>query len=157
MLTEDKTNRGFIVWSIVMGLLLGFIINVFSSVYYGMYIVGDLQWSQVNHQQLVWCVLALFALVGYLQFFIADYPNTFEFSKAYAKRYQNYFFYSFWPGKIIRWIIGFYLIVFMFVILAGIYYAMYEAAGFAYATVTWSLMIIVIYYRKIIFSDIKKH
>jgi hypothetical protein len=125
------------VWSIAMGLLLGFIINIFSSVYYGLFITGDLQWSQVNHQQILWCALALIALVGYLMFFIADYPNTFEFSKAYWKRYQRYFFYSFWPGKIIRWIIGFYLLLFLLSLLILIYYFMILGLGGLYGTIAF--------------------
>ena len=116
----QNENRGYVVWSIAIGAVLGFIINIFSNLYYGLFITWDLKWSMVNHQQVFIFTIVFIALIGYLQFFIFDYPNTFEFSKAYWKRYQQYFFYSFWPGKILRWIIGFYLIIvllgFLFII-----------------------------------------
>lgn len=130
-----------------MGLILGFIINIFSSVYYGLFITGDLVWSQVNHQQIVWCALALVALAGYLMFFIADYPNTFEFSRAYWKRYQRYFFYSFWPGKIIRWIIGFYLLLFLIGLLILIYYFMILGLGGLYGTIVFIGILVLAYIK----------
>lgn len=131
-----------------MGLFLGFIVNVFSSVYYGMYIVGDLQWSEVNHQQLVGCALALLALVGYLQFFIADYPNTFEFSKAYAKRYYNYFLYRFWPGRILRVIIGLYILLFLLATLGFIWYFMTLSLGYLYGSTAFIVIMSVAYLKE---------
>jgi len=144
---EKKEQRKYIVWSIATGLILGFIINIFSNVYYGIFIVGNLTWSQVNHHELFWYAMALIALIGYLMFFISDYPNTFEFSKAYWKRYQHYFFNKFWPGKIMRWIIGFYILLFLLVLLGLIYYAFALGFGYIWATILFIVMFTAVYWR----------
>ena len=145
---EKKEQRKYIVWSIATGLILGFIINIFSNVYYGIFIVGNLKWSQVNHHELFWYALALIALAGYLMFFISDYPNTFELSKAYWKRYQHYFFNKFWPGKIMRWIIGFYLLLFILALMILIYYLIALGLGYMWGAIVFVGMLGLGYFKE---------
>jgi hypothetical protein len=130
-----KENRGYIVWSIVIGGIIGFLINIFSNLYYSIFITKNLNWNQIDHTHFVLCIAILIALVGYLGFFIYDYPNTFEFSKPYWKRYQNYFFHEFWPGKILRSIIGFYLIIFLIVLLIIMCFFLVQSFGYLYGII----------------------
>ncbi|MEI6553373.1 MAG: hypothetical protein WCO09_02295 [bacterium] len=130
MTSKQNEDRGYIVWSVIMGGLLSFIISIIANLYYGLFVVGNLEWSSVSHQQVLILMLVLVAIIGYLLFFISDYPNTFEFSKEYWRRYRNYFFHRFWPGKILRWVIGFYLIIFFISFLFLIYYFISQSLGY---------------------------
>lgn len=147
-LIDKKENRGYIVWSIAIGALFGFLVNILSNIYYGFYITQNLLWKDINHFQFYLCVSLLVGLVGYLQFFIYDYPNTFEFSKAYWKRYQSYFFYKFYPGKIARVIIGGYLILLLIGLLLTAYLLMAQGLGYGWAAVVFGLILTAAYFKE---------
>jgi MFS family permease len=133
-LLEKKENRGYLVWSIIIGGLFGFLITIFSNLYYELFIVKRLSWSSVDHTQFIFCALLLIALVGYLQFFIDDYPNTFEFTKKYWKRFSSYFFYKFSIGKVLRVFVGIYLLLFVFGFMILLYVFLIHLVGFLWGT-----------------------
>ena len=148
---DKKENRGYIVWSIVIGALLSFLINIFSNLYYSLFVVGDLSFDKINGNYFVFCVLLFIALNGYLGFFIHDYPNSFEFSKGYWLRYKNYFFNKYLPGriigKIIRWILGFYLILFLVILLGYLFILSINLWGQTYGIITFILFLFLIFIR----------
>lgn len=142
-----KENRGYIVWGIIMGGLFGFLINVFSTVFYEIFIVKSLLWENVDHRYFSLCAIALVGLIGYLLFFIFDYPNTPEFSKVYFRRFISYFFKSFWPGKVARLIIGIYLLVLLVGFLVVLYYFMAQRTGYSIATIFFVFVIVAGYFK----------
>lgn len=145
---DKKENRGYVVWSIAIGALFGFLINVLSNVYSGIFVVQNLFWEQINHFHFYLSAALFVGLVGYLQFFIFDYPNTFEFSKAYWKRYQSYFFYSFLPGKIVRIIVGIYILFIVVGILLLLYYFSGKELGYTLTTAYFLVVIISEYLKE---------
>ena len=146
-LLEKKENRGYLVWSIIIGGLFGFLITIFSNLYYEVFIVKRLSWSSIDHTQFIFCALLLVALLGYLQFFIDDYPNTFEFTKKYWKRFSNYFFYKFSIGKVLRVFVGIYLLLFSVGFLMLLYVLGGNSIGYLWTTLLFLIVFIAEYIK----------
>jgi len=146
---EKRQNRGYIVWSILIGGVLSFLVNIFANIYYGIFITKTLSFDKIDNTQVIFCALLFVALVGYLSFFIYDYPNTFEFSKNYWKRYSDYFFYKFGPGKILRVLVGVYLLFTLLALYILFYLTSVHIIGILYGTIIFVLIIPIATYIRV--------
>ena len=130
----EQKKRADVVIGIAIAAIAGFILNLLANLYYDLFIIETTVWAKVNHFQVICVSLALLGLIGFLEFFIFDYKNNFEVNKSFLKRYLNYFFYNFTPGKIIRVISGLYVSAILVGFTIIIYIFMAKSAGYYIAT-----------------------
>lgn len=131
----SREERKYYVWSIMIAGLLGFLINIFANLAYGFFIIGDLSWQKINHFNFLLCLALFIGVIGYLMFFINDYPNAPEFSIVYWKRYQDYFFNKFRLVKILRTMIGIYLLLLLAGLILLLYFIFGQNLGYPIATI----------------------
>lgn len=138
---KEKIKRFDFSFGIIVASVIGFLLNLLANIYYDVSITHSLTWNKVDQTQFVGIILALIGMFGFLQFFIDDYKNELKINKSFLKRFQDYFFYQYAPGKWIRRITGFYLIVVLIIIMALLYYLMASITGHIIATLTFGLAI----------------
>ena len=141
----EQKKRTDLVIGIAVAAVIGFVLNLLANLYYDIFITSTLSWDEVNHPQVYGVILALIGLIGLLEFFIYDYKNDLEVNKGFLKRYFNYFFYNFTPGKIIRIIAGLYVssVLIGFVVL--LYFVMANFSGYLMATAVFLAAFLKIY------------
>jgi hypothetical protein len=136
---SEKKRRSDIIFGILLASTLGVILNLFSSLYYDLFVKKIIKWSDVNQQHVMIWFFILLATWGFISFFVYDYKNNVEINKAHFwKRFINYFFESFKPFKILKIITGIYLIIFLsflvFVFLITLFFLMNEATNWLFAS-----------------------
>ena len=137
---EDKIEqkkRTDLVIGIAVAAVVGFVLNLLANLYYDLFITGTLIWDKVNHSQVYAVTLALVGLIGLLEFFIYDFKNDLEVNKSFLKRYFNYFFYNFTPGKIIRIVAGIYIFSVLIGFMILFYILIAKFSGYLMATVVF--------------------
>jgi hypothetical protein len=145
---EDKIEqkkRTDLVIGIAVAAVIGFVLNLLANLYYDIFITGTLTWNKVNHTQVYAITLALVGLIGLLEFFIYDYKNDLEENKGFLKRYFNYFFYNFTPGKIIRIIAGLYVSSVLIGLMVLLYAVMAIFSGYLMTTAVFLAAFLKIY------------
>lgn len=116
---SEKKRRSDIIFGILLASTLGVILNLFSGLYYDLFITRTIKWSNVSQQHVMIWFLILLATWGFISFFVHDYENNLEMNKVlFWKRFVNYFFESFRPVKFLRILAGVYLVLFLLAILA---------------------------------------
>jgi hypothetical protein len=146
---KEKIRRFNVTLGIFVAAILGFLLNLLANLYYSMFIIHTLKWSGVDHLQVYGILLVFLALVCFLKFFIDDYENDFEMNTSFFKRYANYFFYKFTPGKFIRVALGIYISFVLISILVGIYFFIASIAGYIITNIIVLVILIsYLYYRK---------
>jgi hypothetical protein len=145
---KEKIRRFNVTLGIFVAAILGFLLNLLANLYYGMFVMHSLKWSQVDHMQVYGITLLFLALVGFLKFFIDDYENTMELNTGFFKRYANYFFYKFTPGKFIRIVLGIYILLIIVSFLIGAYFFLIEINGYIVAAITLAVIPVLFYHKK---------
>jgi len=146
---KEKTRRFNVIMGIFVAAVLGFLLNLLANLYYALFMTQTLKWGQVNHMQVYGIVLLFLALVGFLKFFIDDYENDVELNTGFLKRYVNYFFYKFTPGKFIRVALGIYISLTIISILVGLYFFIASITGFIITNIiVLAILIFFLYQRK---------
>jgi len=141
----EKKKRLDTVLGIIVAAILSFMVDLYANLYYELFVVNTLKWSQVNHTQVYGMTLVFLALVGFLQFFVEDYQNDIDIRGGLIKRYIKYFFYEFTPGKFIRWFLGAYLLLVLFGFIVGLYYVLAQFGGYAIAATLFAIVLVVLY------------
>jgi hypothetical protein len=137
----EHKKREDAVLGIIVASALGVVLNLLSNLYYELFIVRRLTWDKVDHMQVYGLGLLLVAFVGFLKFFILDYKNGLELDRSFLKRFSNYFFYEFRPGKIIRVIFGLYMLFILVGLLILSYILMAQVTGYIIATLVFLLAV----------------
>lgn len=134
---KEKNKRFDFTFGIIIAAVIGFLLNLLANIYYDIFIVNSLKWENIDQTQFVGILLALIGMFGFLQFFIDDYRNEFKINKSFLKRFKDYFFYQYMPGRWLRIITGIYLGLILFAILVGLYYLMATFTGYIVATLVF--------------------
>jgi len=145
---KEKIRRFNVTLGIFVAAILGFLLNLLANLYYSMFITQTLKWSGVNHMQVYGIILLFLGLIGFLKFFIDDYENDFEFNTSFFKRYINYFFYKFTPGKFIRVALGIYISLTLISLLIGLYFFIVSIAGYIITNVIVLVILISFLYQR---------
>jgi hypothetical protein len=145
---KEKIRRFNVTLGIFVAAILGFLLNLLANLYYAIFITHSLKWGNVDHLQVYGIVLLFLALVGFLKFFIDDYENDFEMNTNFLKRYINYFFYKFTPGKFIRVALGIYISLILISILIGLYFFLASIAGYIITNVIVLVILIFFLYQR---------
>lgn len=145
---KEKIRRFDVILGIFVAAILGFLLNLLANLYYAIFITHSLKWSQADHVQVYGIVVLFLALIGFLKFFIDDYENDFEFNTSFFKRYVNYFFYKFTPGKFIRVALGIYISLTLISILVGLYFFIASIAGYIITNVIVLVILISFLYQR---------
>lgn len=135
----ERAKRIDTVLGVAVASAIGFMLNLLGNLYYGIFVVGNVSWAQVNHTQVYGIVLALIGLAGFLKFFIDDYGNKLEVNRSLVTRFLRYFFYDYAPGKAIRIIGGGYLLVVLGGFLVSFYIFLAGSIGYLLATLAFLL------------------
>ncbi len=130
----EQKNRTEIVWGIIVAGFAGFLLNLLANTYYDLFIYKTVTWDKIDHMQILGASLLLLAVIGLLSFFVSDYKNKLEVNRSFLKRYSDYFFYSFTPGKVIRVIVGLYILLTVLAVLGLIYFFIAKVGGYFWAT-----------------------
>jgi hypothetical protein len=145
---KEKIRRFNVTLGIFVAAILGFLLNLLANLYYAMFITHTLKWNEANHMQVYGIILLFLALVGFLKFFIDDHENTLEMNTNFFKRYINYFFYKFTPGKFIRVALGIYISLALISILIGLYFFIASIAGYIITNVIVVVILISFLYQR---------
>jgi hypothetical protein len=145
---KEKIKRFDTTFGIVVASVIGFLLNLLANVYYDLFITHGKSWSEISHAQVYFASFFLLAMFVFLQFFIRDYRNNFELNLSLVKRFGNYFFYKYGPGRWIRVISGVYILVLLVVFVIGLYLALAMAIGYPMATLIFVLIVLAYYIRK---------
>lgn len=130
----EQKKRTDTVIGIVLASAFGLALNLIANLYYDLFVIHAITWADVDRFQVLAIVLVTVAMVGFLDFFIHDYKNDLEVNKSLWKRYSNYFFYEFTPGKILRVIFGVYMLLILGGFLILFYITLLQVWGFWTAT-----------------------
>ncbi len=145
---KEKIRRFNVTLGIFVAAILGFLLNLLANLYYSIFITHTLKWSGADHVQVYGILLIFLALVCFLKFFIDDYENDFELNTSFFKRYINYFFYKFTPGKFIRVALGIYISLTLISLLIGLYFFIASIAGYIITNVIVVVILISFLYRR---------
>jgi len=152
---KEKKRRSDIIFGILLASTLGVVLNLFSSLYYDLFVTKTIKWPNVNQQHVVIWFFILLATWGFISFFVYDYENEFKMNISFWKRFTDYFFNSFRPMRVLRFLVGVYLMIFLvFLILvsATIIFSILEKINIVLAIVamlSWVTWMSVLAYRKI--------
>jgi hypothetical protein len=147
--TDNKLNRKFIVWSILIGAVFGFLINILANFFYDILIIEIYSFEKVNLLNILICCFSLIALIGYLWFFVYDYPNSPELTEKYFKRFWNYFTKIFWPGRILGIIFALYILLISVLLLVVVFISFSKVFGYFYASIIFLVIFILVGLKKI--------
>lgn len=150
----EQRKRKEIAWGIIIALVASFAAGILVNAYYDLFVNVTTTWAKINQMQIYGSALVLTAIVGLLNFFIADYKNDLEVDRSFWKRYRDHFFYSFAPGKVLRWVIGLYALIIIFGFLAVLYFFMAKFSGYLIATFVFGASFLKVYLEE---KNKKKH
>lgn len=142
---KEKIKRLDATFGIIVAAVMGFLLNLLANAYYDLFITSLIKWEEINQSQIFYISLSLIGLFGFLLFFINDYRNEFGINKSFFKRYVNYFFYKFGPGKIIGFIFGVYTLLFLLVLMIMTFIFIAEIGGILAAISIFFLILILSY------------
>lgn len=145
---KEKNKRFDLTFGIIIAALVGFLLNLLANLYYDLFIVHSVVWEKVDHTQVFGMVLGLIGMFGFLQFFIEDYKNELRISKTFLKRFYEYFFYHFTPGKWMRILTGIYVVLVLLIIIVGLYFVMASFTGYIPATLMSVIVFIRVYWEE---------
>lgn len=152
---SEKNRRSDIIFGILLASTLGVILNLFSSLYYDLFITKTIKWINVNQQHVMIWFFVLLATWGFISFFIYDYENEFKMNISFWRRFTDYFFNSFRPMRFLRFLVGVYLMLFSTILIIGssiIIFSILEKLNLAIAVITaigWVAWMSILAYRKI--------
>lgn len=145
---KEKIKRFDFVFGVIIASTISFFINLLSNIYYDLFINHSTSWDKVDHFQVYFILLILLALFGFLEFFISDYKNPIEVNQSLFIRYKNYFFYEFTPGKVIRIMVGLYILLIIIGILISIFILMTQISGYIITTILFLVIFAVVYLKE---------
>jgi preprotein translocase subunit Sss1 len=125
----EQKNRTDLVLGVLLAAVVGFVLNILSTIYYSLFIVKTVTWDKMDHFQIYCIGLLLVGLIGFLEFFIYDYKNDIQVNRSLIRRYLTYFFYNFRPGRVIRVIAGLYLTFILGGVIVSVYFFLAHSIG----------------------------
>lgn len=151
----EKKRRSDIIFGIILASVFGVILNLFSNLYYDVLVSKTVRPESIDWNHVIAWFFILLATWGFISFFIYDYENEFKMNISFWKRFTDYFFNSFRPMRILRLLVGVYLMIFsvflIFVSSAIIFYIL-EKINIILATVAvvgWVVWMLILAYKKI--------
>lgn len=141
----EQRKRKEIAWGIIIAGVASLAAGILVNAYYDLFVNVTTTWEKINQMQIYGAALVLTAIVGLLNFFIADYKNDLEVDRSFWKRYRDYFFYSFAPGKLMRIVIGLYGLAIVFGFLILMYILIAKVGGYFWATFIMAVAFLKVY------------
>lgn len=83
---EQRKRFDFVLGVVVAG-ILGLIINIFSNIFYDLFLTHKIQFSSYDPFYISILTSFLFLIIAFLQFLIYDYKNKLSLEKSFWKRY----------------------------------------------------------------------
>ena len=152
---KEKKRRSDIIFGIILASTLGVLLTLFSNLYYDVVVTKIVKPNNVNwNHVMVWFFIFL-ATWGFISFFIYDYENEFKMNISFWKRFTDYFFNSFRPMRILRLLVGVYLMIFLVFLIfmsAAIIFSILEKINIILAIIAvvgWVVWMSILAYRKI--------
>lgn len=145
MENDNKLNRKFVVWSVLIGAAFSFLINIISSACYDIFISKSIEFNNLDWRICAFCILFLIALIGYSFFFIYDYPRTPELTLTYLKRFWFYFNHIFWPGRFLGLIFAVLVLLSSLIFLALTCLLLCKMLGTVLGLITFSIVVILVW------------
>lgn len=94
--TDIEYKKRFdLVLGIAVAGFLSFLINIFSSIYYDVFLTHSKNISQYESNDLIIFAILFSATIAFLQFLIIDYKNEIDLKKGFWKRYLFFFMHDF--------------------------------------------------------------
>lgn len=114
---KEKKRRSDIIFGIVLASTMGVLLTLFSNLYYDILVTKIVKPNNVEWNHVMAWFFVLLATWGFISFFIYDYENEFEMNISFWKRFTDYFFNSFRPMRILRLLVGVYLMIFSVILI----------------------------------------
>ncbi|MCK9438477.1 hypothetical protein M0Q39_00140 [Patescibacteria group bacterium] len=146
---DNKLNRKFIVWGVLMGAFFGFLINILANFFYDVFIIEIYSFEKVNLTNILVCCFSLVALIGYLWFFVYDYPNSPELTKDYLKRFWDYFTKTFWLGRILAVFFALCILIASISLLAVTFMSLSRILGYLSASIVFIIIFGLTWFKKL--------
>ncbi|MEI6835410.1 MAG: hypothetical protein WCK59_01130 [Candidatus Falkowbacteria bacterium] len=152
---KEKKRRSDIIFGIILASTLGVLLTLFSNLYYDVVITKIVKPNEVDWNHIFIWFFILLATWGFISFFVYDYENEFKMNISFWKRFTDYFFNSFRPMRILRFLAGVYLMIFSVLLIfvsAVIIFSILEKINIILAIVAmlgWLIWMLILAYRKI--------
>lgn len=145
----ERRKREDVVFGVVIAAIIGFLTNLLAMAYYDRFVTKAVTWAQMDHFQIYGIALLLVGLVGFLRFFIEDYQNRTQLSPSLVKRFGNFFFYRFTPGRFLRMAVGVYLLFVALGFGITLYVFVAQSIGYLLATGLVAVLVGYVAYKRI--------
>lgn len=113
-LKKEYRKRFDFVFGAIVAALLGFVVNIFSNIYYDVFMKGDYSIYKYDAPYFSFYITLLFLTIGFLRFFIYDYKNDFNLDISFIDRFffflDDYFSLSRFARFLNRFFIALFLI-----------------------------------------------
>lgn len=120
----ERRKRIDFVFGIVVAGIFGLIINVFSNIFYDVFLVHKINFNSYDQIYLTGLMLLLFLVLAFMQFLVYDYKNKLSLEKNFWKRYMFFLSEDFSLSRIVkvlnRFFISMFLIIFDFNIITAL-------------------------------------
>lgn len=151
---KEKIERTIFVLGIFAASVIGFVINVFTSVYYEVFLTGAKRLSDYNQTALIIPILILFLSVAFLSFLVYDYQNELNLNRSLLKRFFDYYDNVFWLNQLTKKIGRGLIISIKWLFAFAIGLALYQTTGLTAVSI-WIGIIVLWLSIKFIYN--KKH
>lgn len=159
---KEKKRRSDIIFGIILASTLGVLLTLFSNLYYDVVVTKTINSIDVNWNHVMVWFFVLLATWGFISFFIYDYENEFKMNISFWKRFTDYFFNAFRPMRVLRFLVGVYLMIFLVLLIfvsAVIIFSILEKINIVLAIVAmlgWMVWMSILAYRKIFKNQQRK-
>lgn len=147
---KEKIQRTTFVLGIFTAAVVGFVVNLFSNMYYDVLISQTREFSSYSEKPVVVALVILFVSTGFLFFLVYDYKNEIDLNRPFFKRFLDYFFNVFWLSRQLQKISNgtIFFMKWSMAILFGV--ALYQTSG-VWSALVWLCVIVVWVGSKILY------
>jgi hypothetical protein len=125
---EYRKRSDFVLGVVIAG-ILSWLINIFSNLYYDVFLTHNIKLSSYNNLHLVVLLSILFLLIAFLQFLIYDYKNKLTLENNFWKRYLFFVSEDFSPSRLVRFVNIFFISVFLIIFDVSIFFTVNNYTG----------------------------
>lgn len=110
--------------------ILGWLINIFSNIYYDVFLTHNAKISSYNAFHLLVLLSLMFLVVAFLQFLVYDYKNELTLGKSFWVRYMFFVSEDSSLSRFARLLNKFFVSMFLIIINLGILSVLYNSVGY---------------------------
>lgn len=132
---KEKHERTTFVLGILVAAVIGFTLNIYASVYYDVFMLGDKKLTDYDELAILLPAVVLVYSYGLLSFLIYDYKNKIDIGRSFMGRLFDYYDNVFWPVRFAKGVYRFFAFAFKWTIAFVVGLSLFQTSGL------WGLII----------------